>query len=98
MYCLSIRQGLGIEAVFFMTCKINRILKGTGKYHFNMVFSMPLSGKEMLKLYEQDGWRVLRQKGSHVIVGKGSLRAVIPMHRELKKGLEQQLLKFLGAK
>lgn len=59
---------------------------------------MPLSGKEMLRLYEQNGWRILRQSGSHVIVGKGTLRAVIPMHRELKKGLEHQLLKFLGAK
>jgi predicted RNA binding protein YcfA (HicA-like mRNA interferase family) len=57
---------------------------------------MPLSGKEMLRLFEERGWIVLRQKGSHVILGKGSERETIPMHRELKRGLEQKLLKRLG--
>jgi predicted RNA binding protein YcfA (HicA-like mRNA interferase family) len=56
---------------------------------------MPLGGKEMLKLFEDAGWQVLRQRGSHVIVGKGELRETIPMHRELKRGLEQKLLKRL---
>lgn len=54
---------------------------------------MPLSGKEMLKLYRKNGWLVLRQKGSHVILGKEGQRETIPMHAELKKGLEQKLLK-----
>lgn len=56
---------------------------------------MPMSGKDMLKKYKDDGWIVLRQKGSHVTVGKGSLRETIPMHGELKKGLESALLKRL---
>lgn len=56
---------------------------------------MPLSGKEMKRLFEKHGWIELRQKGSHVIMGKGSERETIPMHRELKKGLEQKLLKRL---
>ena len=46
---------------------------------------MPLSGKEVLRLYEKAGWRLLRQKGSHVIVGKNVQRETIPMHRELKR-------------
>jgi len=58
---------------------------------------MPMSGQEMLKRYLQCGWVVLRQKGSHVIVGKGQLRETIPMHRELKKGTEHALNKRLGA-
>lgn len=49
----------------------------------------------MLKLFEQSGWQCLRQRGSHVIVGKGTERETIPMHKELKKGLEQKLLKRL---
>lgn len=57
---------------------------------------MPLSGKEMLKLYEKAGWTVLRQKGSHVIVGRGADRETIPLHKELKNGLERALLKKLG--
>lgn len=56
---------------------------------------MPLSGKEMLKLFLDKGWAVVRQRGSHLIVGKNGLRETIPMHRELKKGLEHKLLKRL---
>ncbi len=56
---------------------------------------MPLSGKEMLKEYLSYGWIKLRQQGSHVIVCKGELRETIPMHKELKKGLEKALLKRL---
>jgi predicted RNA binding protein YcfA (HicA-like mRNA interferase family) len=56
---------------------------------------MPISGKEMLKLFKKDGWKVLRTKGSHVIVGKDNERETIPMHKELKKGLELYLYKRL---
>jgi len=54
---------------------------------------MPKSGKEMKKLYEEAGWKELRQKGSHIIMGKGSERETIPMHAELAKDLERKLLK-----
>lgn len=57
--------------------------------------NMPMSGKKMLKLFEAKGWVVLRQKGSHVIVGKGKHRQTIPMHTELKKGTEHALMKGL---
>jgi predicted RNA binding protein YcfA (HicA-like mRNA interferase family) len=57
---------------------------------------MPMSGIQMRRLFEQQGWTLLRQKGSHVIMGKGDLRETIPMHKELKKGLERALLKRLG--
>ena len=56
---------------------------------------VPLSGKAILALYLNEGWVVVRQKGSHVRVGKGKARQTIPMHRELKKGLERFLLKQL---
>lgn len=59
---------------------------------------MPLSGKQMVRLYEQHGWRVLWQTGSHVRVGKGPARETIPMHKELGKGMEHSLLKKLGVK
>lgn len=59
---------------------------------------MPLSGKEMVRLYELHGWRFVRQKGSHVRMAKGSENASIPMHKELKKGTEHSLLKKLGVK
>jgi predicted RNA binding protein YcfA (HicA-like mRNA interferase family) len=56
---------------------------------------MPLSGEQMLKLYKKAGWTVISQKGSHVKVGKGELREIIPIHKELKRGLEKALLKRL---
>ena len=60
---------------------------------------MPLSGKEVLKRYKQNGWIVKRQKGSHVqvckmIKGKEE-NETIPLHKELKKGTELALLKRL---
>ena len=57
---------------------------------------MPLSGKEMLKKFIKHGWIKMRQRGDHVTVGKGVLRETIPMHKELKKGLERKLLKRLA--
>lgn len=60
---------------------------------------MPLSGKEVLKRYQKAGWYVVRQRGSHVQVRKdsdsGTLKETIPMHKELKKGIERSLLKRL---
>ena len=49
----------------------------------------------MLKLYTKAGWQVIRTNGSHVIVSKEKLRETIPMHKELKKGMEQRLMKQL---
>jgi predicted RNA binding protein YcfA (HicA-like mRNA interferase family) len=61
---------------------------------------MPISGKEMLRRYLLDGWIIIRQKGSHVIVGKGPRRETIPVHgnKDLKTGLEKKLLKNLDKK
>ncbi len=59
---------------------------------------MPLSGKEMIRLYEKHGWVQVRQRGSHVQMQKGVLRETIPLHKELKKGLESKLLKTLEIK
>lgn len=57
---------------------------------------MPVSGKEMLKRYQKAGWHIISRRGSHIKVGKGNHREIIPMHKELKKGLEQKLLKRLS--
>jgi predicted RNA binding protein YcfA (HicA-like mRNA interferase family) len=49
----------------------------------------------MLNKFKKAGWSGLRQKGSHVRVQKGEHYETIPMHDELKKGLESYLLKRL---
>ncbi len=56
---------------------------------------MPLSGEEVLKRYRRAGWEVMSRKGSPVKVGKDGMRETIPMHKELKKGLEHSLLRRL---
>jgi predicted RNA binding protein YcfA (HicA-like mRNA interferase family) len=57
---------------------------------------MPLSGEQMLRLYQKAGWRVVSQKGSHVKLAMDNQRETIPMHKELKKGLECALFKRLN--
>lgn len=56
---------------------------------------MPISGKEMVKLFEAQGWKVLRQKGSHIQMARGNEKITIPNHRELKKGTEHSIRKKL---
>ena len=56
---------------------------------------MPISGKEMLKLFLKHGWKELRRKGSHVQVGKEGKLETIPLHKELTKGIENKLKKRL---
>jgi len=60
---------------------------------------MPLSGKEMVKLFEKSGWRFARQTGSHVHMEcQDGRHASIPLHKELKVGMEHALLKKLREK
>lgn len=61
---------------------------------------MPLTGKEMLKLLKKNGWKELRQDGSHHILEKDGAIIVVPVHanQDLGKGLEQRILKDTGLK
>ena len=56
------------------------------------------SGPELIKLALELGWTVERQKGSSIILRKGSNLTVIPVHgqQSLKKGLTLRILKDLG--
>ncbi len=58
---------------------------------------MPLSGKEMMKLFLKAGYVLVPGgKGSHMkLKRKGSPTVIIPNHKELKKGLECALHKIL---
>jgi predicted RNA binding protein YcfA (HicA-like mRNA interferase family) len=56
-----------------------------------------MSGKELAKLLEANGWNLLRVQGSHHIYGKtgNTSRISVPIHRnqDLKIGLLRNLLK-----
>jgi predicted RNA binding protein YcfA (HicA-like mRNA interferase family) len=59
-----------------------------------------MSGKELAKLLEANGWNLLRIQGSHHIYGKvgNPSRISVPIHRnqDLKIGLLRNLLKTAG--
>lgn len=54
-----------------------------------------LSGREVVRALEKFGWRVARQKGSHIILIKpGELATLsVPDHREVAKGTLRSLLR-----
>jgi predicted RNA binding protein YcfA (HicA-like mRNA interferase family) len=59
-----------------------------------------LSGKDLLAVFERNGWTLLRVHGSHHICGKlGSVvRLSVPVHgnRPLKTGLLRYLIRMAG--
>lgn len=62
---------------------------------------MPMSPKEMLKLLKENGFNVISQNGSHVKLKNPETgkTVIVPYHsKDLKKGLEQAILKQAGVK
>ena len=58
-----------------------------------------MTGKELLKLLEQNGWKLDRINGSHHIMVKGNQTEIIPVHnRDIGKGLLNKILKRTGLK
>lgn len=59
-----------------------------------------LSGKEVIKILEQLGFRVVRQRGSHVVLRKdtenGTQGCVVPLHKEIKRGTLGDIVKQAG--
>jgi predicted RNA binding protein YcfA (HicA-like mRNA interferase family) len=59
--------------------------------------SLPhVSGAEAVRALQKLGFVVLRQKGSHVMMRRGTAGCVVPQHRELKIGTLSGLLKQAG--
>lgn len=64
-----------------------------------------VSGAEVVKALEQLGFVQVRQRGSHVVMRRGSAGTVVPLHREVKTGALAGILRqaqispdeFLGA-
>jgi len=59
-----------------------------------------LSAKEIIKALKKDGFRVLRQKGSHVSLYKKSddkiYLVIVPDKKEVKRGTLLSILKQAG--
>ena len=54
-----------------------------------------LSGKAVVKALEREGWKIARQRGSHIIMVKdGSMATLsVPDHREVAKGTLRSLIR-----
>ncbi|MEO6995568.1 MAG: type II toxin-antitoxin system HicA family toxin [Lacunisphaera sp.] len=50
----------------------------------------------MVRALERLGFQQLRQKGSHVILRRGSTGCVAPLHREVKIGTLSGILRQAG--
>jgi predicted RNA binding protein YcfA (HicA-like mRNA interferase family) len=59
-----------------------------------------ISGKELAKVLERQGWSLLRVQSSHHIYGKpgSNVRLSVPVHgsQTLKTGLLKHLIKLAG--
>jgi len=60
---------------------------------------MPLTSREMIKKLKKHGFEIVSQNGSHVklVNNKTNKTVIVPYHcKDLKKGLEQAILKQAG--
>jgi predicted RNA binding protein YcfA (HicA-like mRNA interferase family) len=57
-----------------------------------------LSGRKTVRAFEELGWQVARQRGSHIIMVKeGEITTLsIPDHKEVAKGTLRSLIRAAG--
>ena len=55
-----------------------------------------LSGAEVVKMLERLAFEQVRQRGSHVIMRRGSAGTVVPLHKELKTGTLAGIIRQAG--
>ncbi len=57
-----------------------------------------ISGREAVRAFENDGWRVARQRGSHIILVKSGVpvNLSIPNHKQLDRGLLRSQIRKAG--
>ncbi|OUN59614.1 type II toxin-antitoxin system HicA family toxin [Alistipes sp. An66] len=59
-----------------------------------------MKSSELQKLILANGWRIVRQNGSHVIYEKNGVRYPVPFHggKEVGTGLEKKIKREMGLK
>jgi len=55
-----------------------------------------VSGAEAVRALERLGFAIARQRGSHIVLRRGSSGCVVPNHREIKIGTLMGILKQAG--
>jgi len=56
--------------------------------------------KEFHRIIQRQGWKIVRQRGSHVIYEKSGVTVTVPDHgsKEIPEGLRLKLVKEMGLK
>lgn len=54
--------------------------------------------RDLIRLLEQNGWRLKRQDGRHDVYAKGADREAIPRHREVDESLARAIIRRWGLK
>lgn len=55
-----------------------------------------ISGSELVRILQREGFFVVSQKGSHVSLRKENFKTVVPLHSELAKGTLLAILRQSG--
>ena len=55
-----------------------------------------LSGRDVVKALERLGFEQMRQRGSHVIMQRGGVGCVVPLHKEVKTGTLAGIVRQAG--
>jgi len=55
-----------------------------------------VSGAETLRAMQRLGFEISRQRGSHIVMRRGSSGCVVPNHREIKTGTLAGVLRQAG--
>jgi predicted RNA binding protein YcfA (HicA-like mRNA interferase family) len=55
-----------------------------------------LSWRKVVKTLARAGFRVARQKGSHIILVKDDIAVPVPKHEEIKRGLLIEIISEAG--
>ena len=55
-----------------------------------------ISGNQAIKIFARLGFRIARQKGSHVVLRKDNHGCVVPIHKELAAGTLRSAIKQAG--
>ena len=55
-----------------------------------------VSGSEAVRALQRLGFEIMRQRGSHIVMRRGSSGCVVPNHREIKVGTPSGVLRQAG--
>ncbi len=52
--------------------------------------------KDLIRLFEKNGWKLVRHGANHDVYAKGTERESVPRHSEIKENLAKAIIKRRG--